>query len=358
MIFTSSFFLEAGMASGYLLLKLFLVFSIAKHIQSKWSFDRISSLIAGWLIIQVLQSGVILSLSAIGLLQQPYFLVFSLLLASFIYWQTRSLRFDSSYVEKSWQNLLPFISILFILFAEWIRSLFFYDFTTDAHVYGLPRLAFWLNYSSVFVNMPTPQLNLFVNEWNAELNSLAYGIASGSYLGFGFGNLEVLLLLFATIAWVAMLLGAPLFWALCLAATFGSTPAIIGIATTVKGDLLACVAFMMAFGWLLYIKRGGTSPHLAFGMLLLSSILAVGSKISIVLSILVVFAFGIHLMGTAGIRSLWRLSVYTKLFFGIAVFVFSSRFWINGLMYMNPLKRVDGEKALFSVYRKRLANPI
>jgi uncharacterized protein YneF (UPF0154 family) len=350
MILTTTFFFEAAMASAYLALKLFLVFSIAKLIRPKWAFDRVSSLIAGWLLIQALQSGIILGLSAVSLLNHPYFVAFSLLSASLVCWRTRSLQFDSWPDHKSWRSHLPLISIAFVLFAMWLRSLFFYDYSWDAQTYGIPRLVIWLNYGSLFVHMPTLQLNMFVNEWNAEINAMAYALASGAYLGFGFGNLEVLLVLFFTITWVALLLGAPVFWALCLSAVLGSAPAMLGLASTIKGDLLACTAFVMAFGWLIHIKRGGSSPQLAFGMLLLSSALAVGSKISVVLPVLAIFALATVLIGGSGIRNLWRLKVLTKVGLVAGLLVFSSRFWINWVVYGNPLKRIDAEQARFSFY--------
>lgn len=338
------------MASAYLALKLFLVFSIGKIIRSRWAFDQLSSLIAGWLIIQALQSGIILGLSAIGLLRQPYFLTFAILSASLIYWRTRSVSLDLVPVQKSWRIYLPLATIAFVLFAMWLRSLFLYDYTWDAQTYGLPRLAIWLNSGSIFVHMPTLQLNLFVNEWNAELNALAYALASGAYLGFAFGNLEALLLLFVTIAWVAILLGAPVFWALCLSVVLGSTPAMLGLASTIKGDLLACAAFVMAFGWLIHIKRGGQGQSpLAFGMLGLSVALAVGSKISVVLPVVAILALAAGLMGRSGIRDLWRLPGLIRLGLVAGLLVFSSRFWTNWIVYGNPLKRIDVEQARFSL---------
>ena len=42
-----------------------------------------------------------------------------------------------------------------------------------------------------------------------------------------------------------------------------ATPALLGLAVTVKGDLLACVALALAVGWLLRIKAS-SSPVLAW----------------------------------------------------------------------------------------------
>lgn len=347
MDFAASFFLEAGMATAYLALKLFLILSIAKLIRPKWELDQLSSLIAGWILIQAVQFGVIIGLSTINLLLQPYFLAIALLSASLIFWRTRSLAFGLVLIEKSWRNYLPLAAIGFVLLAMWARSLFFYDYTWDAQSYGLPRLAIWLNYGTVFIHMPTLQLNLFVNEWNGELNALAYALFSGSYLGFAFGNLEVLLVMFVTIAWVAQLLGSPVFWSICLSAALGSAPAMLGLASTVKGDLLACTAFILAFGWLVSIKRDRFS-RLAFGMMALSAALAVGSKISVVSPTFAILVVAIVLIGRDGFQNLWRLSIFAKLGLVAGLLIFSSRFWTNLVVYGNPLKRIDAEQASFS----------
>jgi hypothetical protein len=93
-----------------------------------------------------------------------------------------------------------------------------------------------MNSGSVFNHMPTPQLNLFVNEWNAEINDLGFALFSNDYIGFGFGNLEILLWLFISIVWVTRLVGLSNEWAFVLAAVLGSAPAMVGLACTIKGD--------------------------------------------------------------------------------------------------------------------------
>ncbi|MEJ0063329.1 MAG: hypothetical protein WDO70_09045 [Alphaproteobacteria bacterium] len=343
-----SFFVEAGMASAYLALKLFLVYSTGRFARAKSAFDRTSSLIAGWLMVQVLQSGIILGLSAIDLMRWPYFLVCIVLCAALIHWRTRKLQFGAESIRTTWRVYLPLMAIACVFLAMWLRSMFLYDYTWDAQTYGLPRLVIWLNAGSVFVHMPTPQLNLFVNEWNGEFNALAYALASGSYLGFAFGNLEVLLTLFAASAWTAFLLGAPLFWALCLAAILGSTPAMLGLASTVKGDLLACAGFIMACGWLVYIRRNNRSP-LAFGMLMLAAALAVGAKVSAALPVVAILILAIGSIGWIGFRGLWRSPRWNGLGLIAGLLIFSSRFWTNWVVYGNPLKRVDGEQATFGL---------
>ena len=347
MIVTTAFLLAASTATAYFSVKVFVVLSLTKLIKQKWSNDNVSCLIAGWIINQALQYGVILCLSVMGILNRPYFLAGWLLLAYFIYWRAKSFNFKFPNAEKLWQNKMPLIAICIVFLMMYLRSLFLTDYTTDAQVYGLPRLAIWLNRGSVLVHMSTVHLNLFVNEWNAELNSLAYALASGAYLGFAFGNLEFLFILFVTIYWLARLLGAPLFWALSLSAALGSAPVMLGLASTVKGDLLACIAFLMVLGWLIKIRQG-ESPLFAIGMLLLSATLAVGSKISVIPAVMALSVFAVVLIRRSYLREFWLVPALTKLGLFFGLMVFTSRFWVNWVVYGNPLKRVDGEQARFS----------
>lgn len=344
-----SHLLEAIIASAFFFLKLWLVFALAKLIRKSWALDHISGLISGWLLLLAFQHSIILALSAAGLMSQPYFLTLMLAASLLLHWKSRSVPFSPWIEDKSAWNLLPLIAILFVLLAMWLRSIFFFDYTWDALTYGIPRLVMWLNYGSVFISMPTPQLNLFVNEWNAELNALGYALASGGYTGFAFGNLEILLLLFLTVVWVAVLLGARMFWALCLAAVIGSAPAVLGLATTTKGDLLACTAFLASLGWLIHIKQRGPSTAFAYGMLLLALTLAVGSKVSVALSALTMGVLALALIDRRGVREILQLPALTKLAILAGLAAFSARLLTNWVVYENPLKRMHHEKAQFSL---------
>lgn len=335
------------MASAYFALKLFLVFAVSGFIQPRWGLARFSSLIAGWLMIQALQAGLVLGLSAVGLLYQPYFLTMTLIFAAFVYWRMRMLPHPRETVKQSWRNHPALIAIGGVLVLMWLRSLFLYDFTWDAQTYGIPRLAIWLNSGSVFVHMPTLQLNLFVNEWNAELNALAFALVSGGYPGFAFGNLEVLFWLFVSIAWVARLLGASAYWAIILSAVLGSTPAMIGLASTIKGDLLAITAFVIAVGWLLHAMKD--KAVMAVVLCLLSATLAVGAKISVALPAIAILSVAAGMLGARGIFEISRLTALTKSMLFLSLLVFSSRFWTNWAFYGYPLIRIDTEIVHFSL---------
>ena len=352
MTFNLQFISEAVLATAYLILKLYLAFLIGRLVSPRWGLDRLSSFVAGWLAVQTVQTGIIIALSIFGAMTQPYFLTACAILFAIPIWKSgKNPREDFTIV--SWRDLPALMATIFVLIVMWLRSLFLYDFTWDAQVYGLPRLAIWLNAGSVLVHMPTLQLNLFVNEWNAELNALAYAVASDSYMGFAFGNLEILGFLFISVAWVARLLGVSNTWAIIISTVLGSTPAMVGLASTVKGDLLAITSFLIAIGWLIQLRQY-RSPIIFF-LFLMSAAMAVGSKISVVLPVFSLIAFAVAALGNNGFRALLRLPKGIQLFFVIGLILISSRFWANWIVYGNPMRRIDVEQAHFS-FHNMLAN--
>lgn len=349
-----SWFFPAVAASGYWLLKIYLAFSLARIIGNRFGCDLWSSLVSGWLLVQIAQSSFLFALSSAGMMHPAPFAAAIAILAALILAMARVIpRSGAPHPlpwNAGWHAQLLGTAIFSILALMWLRAVFLYDNTWDGQTYGLPRLAMWLNHGSVFVHMPTRQLNLFVNEWNGELNSLAYGLISGSYMGFAFGNLEVLLVLFFVIAWVAVLLGMPVAWALGLSLVLGSSPAVIGLASVTKGDLLSITAFLMTVGWLVHIRRGGASIPFASGMLLISSAMAVGSKVSVALPVISVFVAAVWTLGSTGtFGKLPRRPLLPYLGVGICLAVLSLRFWMNWAVYGHPLTRMSHERPNFGI---------
>jgi len=347
------FFIDASMTSTYLAWKIFLVFTVGKILLSHWHLDRLSSLVTGWVMVQALQAAIILGLSSVALMYRPYFLALMFLCSVLLFLSSKLSGKSGAWTSLSLQDNPSLLFIGGVMLLMWLRSLFFFDYTWDAQTYGLPRLALWLHAGNVFLQMPTLQLNLFVNEWNAELNALAYALASGTLMGFSFGNLEVLLWLFVSIAWVARLLGVTTYWAVILAAVIGSTPAMIGLASTVKGDLLAVVGFLMTAGWLIFLKKQNTP--IAFGMCLVSSTLAAGSKISVALPAIAILTIAAAALKSGKSRHSPRPATSSHLLFVLIIAIFSSRFWVNWAFYNNPLKRIDVEHANFA-FNNLIAN--
>jgi hypothetical protein len=340
--------LPFALATTLLIVKLFNVVCIARIVSAKCHLDATASLIAAWLLLVALQTAVILALSAAGHLDQFAFVSLWIVGSAVLFSAAYALPRLSLRARLNGWNLVPLLAGALVLGAVWLRSALFFDSTSDGQTYGLPRLILWLHAKSVFIHMDTPQINLFTNEWIAELNMVAYALWSGDYLGFNFGNLELLAVFIATVYWIARLLGIPGVIALVMAVAFVSTPAVIGLATVMKGDLLACVALCIAFGWLLRIKRGEQQP-VAFSFLLLSLGLAVSAKIS---TALVAVLFGVWAVAGVDLksfrqtyRSWWSVFVVATL----ATTVLLSRFWTNWWVYGNPVKRVKGEEAAFAL---------
>jgi hypothetical protein len=226
------------------------------------------------------------------------------------------------------------------------RSLYFFDVTWDGLTYELSRISFWKSFHTLFIQLPTLQLNIFTNEWNGELNALYYALLAGNDQATSFGNAEIWLVGVAAYSWLAEGFGLTrkLTWVVGLA--LAATPLLLGLSVTVKGDLLACVALALAVGWLLRIQAS-SCPALA-GFLSVASLgLAAGAKIvvwtSVPLLLLVVAAV------------LWRkgLTPGRWLLFGaasLAVFLTGvSRYLVNACQYGSFSPRIPGEVPALSL---------
>ncbi|MEL3888641.1 hypothetical protein V6B08_00110 [Ferrovibrio sp. MS7] len=334
--------------TAYLFLKVAAVWVVGKGFSARFSHDCLTALLAAWMMVNAGQNALILALSAFDALSQPAYVICALLTVAAAHAAMQLYRFQPAAVADipPARLMLPLglLAILLVLF--WLRSGLGADYTWDAQTYGVPRLAIWLNYGTVFVHMPTIQLNLFVNEWNGELNALAYGLAAGSYAAFNYANLEVLAGFMAVVFWLTRLLGAPIFTAMCMALLLGSMPAILGLATTLKGDLLGCVGFLFAAGWLLRLLLGDRSG-VNLALLLLAASWAFGAKISVLLPLLVLVAVAGLALGRDLSVAAIKLPRSVLLWAGAGLLIFSSRFWTNWIVYGNPMQRVDVEKVAF-----------
>ena len=147
---------------------------------------------------------------------------------------------------------------VFVALLMTARAFVLSDFTWDAQTYGMPRLAIWMHAGfdpGRYADGPD-QYHRQRMEWRAERPPLWLEV-SGNLQGFGFGNVEILLVAFLAALWLAEVLGASRRVAEFTAATLVATPAVIGLATTVKGDLLDAAA---SFG------RGGVDRAAAFAI--------------------------------------------------------------------------------------------
>jgi hypothetical protein len=307
--------------------------------------NRPYSVLAAWLLLQLAQDLSIQLLSAFGALSQASVAsVFvscqvAALFAAFKKRTTREfLRLPSKY---SAPYLLLFFGWAFVLL---IRNLMYTDLTWDAQAYGLPRLALWKIYRSVFTYMPTEQLNIFSNEWNGELNALAYGLFSGSVQGYALGGFEVLLVLLVSLFWLFRLWDVPRPIAFIFALFLASAPAVVGLSCVTKGDLLACLAFAMLLGSMIRsIKSGPNAELLVFGCL--AGSLAVGAKISTAFGVVALLGFSyVYFLRHAKVKRI-PIAELIVAFLGSGIFL--ARYVANYLIWGNPFQRI--EKASFSV---------
>lgn len=245
------------------------------------------------------------------------------------------------------------ISLLILIVGFWmIRSFVYFDTTYDALCYEMPRIFQFSTGKSLFINQNAIASNIFVNEWNGELNAVFYRILTGDNISISFGNIEILFYGMLSCyelgrAWLKK-------HQYLLALAFISMPVNVFLCFTVKSDLLACICLpifiLMLF---LYWKteRDGKSDY----VLLIGSItvgaLGTGARITLIpavgLAMLVLLAF-LFKRG-AGVKKLMCLLGITA-----AVYLVGwSRYALNFIYYGNPFARVDvpNEKIAFSLAR-------
>ena len=306
--------------------------------------DRLEAWLAAWITIQMLTMLYILAMSPFNLVNRTSMWTWLLVLGalfSYPLWRDRAA--VGMKIRRRLTLSDAFMFLIFIVFC--VRSLTLFDYTGDGFNYEYPRLGIWMHTGSVLVHMPTPQINIFTSEWNGEINGLIYGLASGDIQGLGFGNAEVLGLAFLSAFWLALRFGASGSRASAVALVVVATPACLGLAATVKGDLLACVGTMLAVGWIVTPgDRNRRALSIAFGIAALG--LAVGSKIS--------STIGCVLLALVLLATILPQVKSAKTWLGIGcgtvfALILCARFLANLAIYGDPLSRVRGEKITFSL---------
>jgi len=293
--------------------------------------DRRASLLAAWLLTMAVQISAILIFSAFhGLSTATIWAFLALWLSAGAVAFARN---PKPKLSIGWGFILP---AAVILVAGW-RALVFSDSQWDAMTYELPRVAIWMNYQTVFVHMPTVQANIFSSEWNGELNSLLYGLAVGNVHQLAFANIEVLIFLAIASHWLADQWGAR--HKSLIAAAVVSTPAVLGIASTMKGDLMAVAGIVIAFGWI--VRAGRDGSRFALVMAVLSLAFAAGSKIGVIPGVGVCSIY-LALHYRKRLREFFAPRLAVPLVAGSAIFI--ARYIANVFVYHRPFFRVAGEK--------------
>lgn len=313
-------------------LKMLAVAGAGRIVRRRWSIDALPSWLIGWLLVHSATVAVFLAASFASAVTAQLVWVWLVVGA---------LAYPLSGLGRLRAPRLPDLAVLpiFAVFALMMfRSLVYLDNTLDAQTYGLVRLGIWMNYQSILVIMPTLQVNVFANEWNGELIGLLYGIAAGSIQGFQFGCVEQLIVLFVSALWLLRGLGAGKSWSILAATAIATTPAVLGLASVVKGDLLACAALVMAAGGLFELRR---HPVAASMIVTASLALAVGSKVTAAVGVAAIAGIALYLVVREGMV---RRAAAGVLLGAPIAFVTLSRFVVNFIEYGTPLKRVEAEK--------------
>ena len=319
-------------------LKLVIVAAVARLVRARCG-DWLRAGLAAWVIVTGLCFAAMLALSAFTLLTQP---AFWMALGAGAALAALALRRGLAVpaLPREGRLLLGLFGLFWLAFAA--RALVFQDFTADAQGIQLARIGIWMNYQTVLVHMPALFTSVFSADWNGELLGLFYGLATGDLQGPIFGNVEVLLVTYLACVWLARLMGASWPWAYAIGGLVALCPACLGIATTVKGDLLAAGAAVLALGWVLVLR--GDRSGFAAAMLVACVALAAGAKLA---SSVVAAALGLLGLVLAGPRPFFARAHATRtLPLGLALAaVFLSRYAINALVYGNPVQRMAGEGA-------------
>ena len=323
--------------------------ALFSYIFRKWCKDYLESIVASWLTVNLITIGFMLLLSGfhavnrIGLL--ACFTGLSLLLIKFAIDQNKAagnnqFKHDLALFTEGFAPL-ALVTLIIIFAALSYRSFYFYDNTWDAIVYELPRISVYAQHMTLFIHEPTHILNIFVNEWNGELNALYYVAATQNDQASSFGNVEVWLFSVFIAAWfMGSILDVPKRWQLLSGITILSLPACVALAMTVKGDLLSISGSLLTVGWFLrYYKE--RDNHLALVMHLCSLGLLAGAKASLLPTILLMTAFTLILFI---FNRPYKKHTTLALAIGLLGFLTgSARYIANLFVYGNPLQRIAVE---------------
>ena len=327
------------------LIKLFIIYLLSLRLR-KYVEDFLESIIAAWVLFYLLEILLLLSISAFHSLTTKCFWIglFVILLCSlFINYKVNHSHGINTEVAKS--EFISYtspiaiagISVIFIWLFVW--SFYFYDTTGDAVSYEIPRILYFLQEETLFADAPVYAINLISNEWNGEINGIYYVLATGLDQASSFGNVENWIFACLSLAWVGEILGAPQRYRFFVALLIASTPCILGLTMTVKGDMLCIIGMAVSTGFLIQFYRKNIAAYYLFFMAAIS--LALGAKIIVAISA-VFFIIMINWSFLREIRSKHRNIIYL-----ILAVIFSasglSRFIINIFLYGTPFKRVSGE---------------
>lgn len=246
------------------------------------------------------------------------------------------------------------IALLAIIIGFWMfRSFVYFDTTWDALVYEMPRIFQFSTGKSLFINQDAIAKNIFVNEWNGELNAIFYRILTGDNISISFGNVETLfygMLAFYELgkAWLKNN-------RFILALAFISMPVNIFLSFTVKSDLLGCICLpvflLMLFLYWRTSREGETDDILLVGCMAIGA-LGTGARITLIPAVgcaMVVLMVWLLKNWRGQTKRLLHMIAILVIVYAIAW----ARYIINFVYYGNPFERCDvpNEKVAFTFER-------
>jgi hypothetical protein len=331
-----------------ILLKVILFISLYRLL-SHYFIDKLYRFIVAYIIMYVAMIGLMLILSLFSGLRKEY-LILSFLCISIITFCINRLYKSEIMPNKEYFNnifhnayiySIIFVFIVFILLS--IRSIYYFDTTYDGLAYELPRLSIFAQHQSLFVNYHTQTINIFSNEWIGELNSLYYLLISGSDQSTSFGNVEIWLFINLLFLWILSVFCNRKKYLGIIALLLSTLPVVLGLAMTVKTDLIAIGMLPFAVTNLFLYYQTQTNENLCI------SIIAIGmtaaSKISLVP------AAGLLLLGLLYyyIKYVKEKTIIPIIYGGTGFVIICSRYIINYIQYGNLFQRALNEKLTFSI---------
>lgn len=242
----------------------------------------------------------------------------------------------------SFSDIIPLtIMVAFCVYCM-ARAFIYFDTTPDASAYGMPRIFLFSTQGSLFINMDTLSKNIFVNEWNGELNAVFYRILTGNNISIPFANIETYIYAMFSFIFLGKELSKEKRYGIYFAYIVMFLPVVIFLAFTCKGDCLGMVVFPISVLILFCYwkeKRNGINPtNLLYGVIA-GGALATGARITLIPAVGLVML--IILFDTLFIEKNYKLAVITVLISAFSYIIGWGRFILNFIFYGNLFERVD-----------------
>lgn len=334
------------------LLKLSCVALLTLSLREKFN-SWLEGCLVSWCVVQTALYAILIVLSIFSMLTTPSIWLATLILLAGIavfaqYTFNNALTYinRSDYLEFGTKQSWIFLTgILIVFFYFFYHSLYFYDTSADAFSYGMTRINFYAHYHTIFFYQPTISFNIFSNEWNGELNSLYYVLATHRDQAATFANGEVWLLLCFSLSYFAYIFNVSSRFRMFFAFAFGSAPVFLGLAMLVKGDLLCIATFILGFCF--FLKLLTTKNNFIYFFATISAFsISAGAKLGCIVSVVFFILFSFLILSSSVF-----LDVKTKIRYSLLALIISlincSKYAINLYVYKDPFHHLEIPLFLF-----------